>query len=925
MGCICGQQEWIDVRVLQESSQLILHSSELQILTVSVKPLMENETLEALPFPEGQIRNYNYHDNWNKTLLLDPESGTVRVFAQLRAGVRYRLHFLYKGHLSNTLTGFYKSSYKDSHNKTRWLASTTFEPNEARRAFPCFDEPGFKARFQVNLASRDDAVALSNMPRRSLHNKTGARGWVWNRFEETPPMSPYLVAFFVGWLESRETRTANGTPFRVWARPEVMAQTQYALDIGPRILDFFSSLLGVPDPLPKQDVLALPHFVADALENWGLVSFGEKYLLHDVGVSPASRKQQVASIVSHELAHSWFGNMVSVSWWEDIWLNEGFATYFSAMGTNHVDPKWDTFSVTSVTAFLKVFSVDSLQSSHALTIPIGHQSELRQIFDTLTYYKGYYLLRMLNHTLGQETFLSGCRQYIRQHKFGVVNQRDLWKALTLQAHKNGSLAPGLELYRLMNTWTLRPGFPVVTVGRNYTTRSATVTQARFERPMEDVEARVGQAEFWWVPITYTSEPELDFDSTRPRLWLDPAMNETNLTDMPGPDHWVLFNVQAAGLYRVNYDLRNWKLISEFLNSNKYTDISVLNRALLLDDAMNLARVGLLPYEVALNVSSYLHHETHYLPWKAALHNLDYIARMLRLTDGITGYRRFILYLVQPQFRELGFEPNQNDSYLRSLQRKEMVRWACLTGDHVCVQKATTLFKSWMDGKLNPYLQRSVQMGSGVKSADSVAVFKAVASTDTGFNIAKEFFINNAEIIEKAYLQRSVQMGSGVKSADSVAVFKAVASTDTGFNIAKEFFINNAEIIEKAVGPVHLEQILEIIASRMNQPRHLKQPLHLPNLSPCDFFFWGHLKDKVYNSNPLTEELKENIHWEIANIPVEPLLLVGGLSTCRETAFSGPSVICEMLTISFQTLSAKRNIDSLAKFMCTSQPVVHRSP
>ncbi|XP_069682409.1 aminopeptidase N-like [Periplaneta americana] len=850
-------QVWIDVEVKEDSYYVTLHSSELAILEASVVPLDDNETLDVLPFPGHSLRNLQNRDS--KFVL---QQDRVTLFHSFKAGGRYLLHLRYQGQLSSSLTGFYKLSYVDSHNNTRWMASTTFEPNEARKAYPCFDEPGFKAHFQVNLASRDDVMALSNMPRASVHNMTEVERWQWNRFEETPPISTYLVAFFVGHLEFRETKTKGGTPFRAWARPDMVTHTKYALDIAPRILDYFSSLLGVSEPLPKHDLLALPRFVADALENWGLISFGEKYLLHDAGLSPESSRQHIAQIMSHELSHSWFGNMVTPHWWKDIWLNEGFATYFSAVGANYVNPSWDSISMTTVTAFLNVFSVDSLMSSHPLTFPLDNQNELRQIFDVITYYKGYYVLRMLNHTLGESSFLKGCGRYLEQNKFGAVNQSDLWVALDSEAHERGSLPHGLNVRQVMDAWTSLPGFPILTVTRNYTSGTATVTQTRFQRPREDVEARHNTGEGWWVPLTYTSQLSPDFNSTRPKLWLDPGREETQLEDMPGRDHWVIFNVQAAGLYRVNYDMANWHLLSQQLDSDKYEEVSVLNRALLIDDALDLARADLLPYPVALNVTSYLRRETHYLAWKSALSNLGYIRRMLRLTDALPTYKRFIQHLVEQQFLELGVKPHKNDSYLKTLHRKEIVMWACHTGYYPCVRKAISLFKIWMDGKKNPVpssLRSAVYCTAIARGGPEEWQFlwtkyKAATAVSERNSALMALGCSEDTDILKQYLQWSIQKYSDIKPGDSVTVFKAVASTETGFSIAKEFFINNIGSIEENVGSFQVAEILELLASLMNQDYHLKEIEEFQSQNAQK------LQQFTRTVSQVTEQVRYNIQW-----------------------------------------------------------------
>ncbi|XP_021919200.1 aminopeptidase N-like isoform X2 [Zootermopsis nevadensis] len=323
----------------------------------------------------------------------------------------------------------------------------------------------------------------------------------------------------------------------------------------------------------------------------------------------------------------------------------------------------------------------------------------------------------------------------------------------------------------------------------------------------------------------------------------------------------------SGMYRVNYDLKNWQLISDFMRSDRYEDVPVLNRALLLDDALNLAGIGMLPYHVALEVTSYLRRESHYLPWKAALGNLGYIGRMFRLTDALASYKRFILYLIEPQLRNLNIDSHQNDSYLKTSHQKEIMRWACLTGHPACLHNATTLFKTWMVGNFNPVPQSlstvlyctAIEQGGLEQWKFLWTQYKtsAIAVSEKKGALKALGCSQNTDILEQ-YLRWSVQIGSGLKPGDSVAVFKAVASTDTGFNVAKEFLINNPDSIEKAVGPSRLVDMLKVIGTRMNQAAHLKQleeflSQNTQKLEP--------LRRTV---SKVTERVRYNIQWMESN-------------------------------------------------------------
>nr|CAD7588111.1 unnamed protein product [Timema genevievae] len=779
---------------------------------------------------------------------------TLHLENPLQEGGRYRLHLKYKGRLSKALSGFYRVAYTDKANITSWLATTTFEPTEARRAFPCFDEPIFKARFQINLARPDSLSTLSNMPLRSstadvcwftpkrlcVYFSAKKPGWVWDHYEESPLMSTYLVSFYVGNLQSAErTLPEGGTPFKVWARPGATDQTRFALSMGPEMLRFLGDYIGVDNPLPKQDILALPSFISDALENWGLISFGEKYLLYQPGVSSSNSQQKIATILGHELAHNWFGNLVTMRWWDDIWLNEGFATYFSTLAVNHVRPEWDIHSLYAVNSFLKVFSVDALHTSHPLIPSADTPSDLHQLFDAITYFKGYYMLRMLNHTLGESTFQKGCTRYLKSHQYSNPSQDDLWEHLTAQSHEDGALPDDMQLSDVMRSWTSETGYPVITVTRNYSDGTAQITQTRFLRPKEDVEGRTKSGDIngtsWWIPLTFTSEEELDFDTTSPRRWLDPSQEYTTLDEMPGDDKWVMFNLKASSLYRIKYDEKNWQLIAQFLDSPSFYKIHFINRAHLLDDVLDFARAGQLDYPVALDLTNYLYREDHYLPWKAALSNLGYISRMIRSTDSGDKFKNFLRRLVSPQFDKLGMESQKGETLLETLQRRQISRWACSAGHGPCIKEAVDKFGSWMaegdPDKDNPISGdlRSLVYCTAVENGGEVEwrflrdrYEHANFSGETARLLSAMACSRDASKLN-ALLNWSIQRGS-IRKEDSTVLFKAVARREEGHDIAKAFLKEKTQDIFIYAGsdPFHVPKLLEVLASRMNTPTHLKE-------------------------------------------------------------------------------------------------------
>ncbi|KAK6617703.1 hypothetical protein RUM44_005291 [Polyplax serrata] len=649
----------------------------------------------------------NGYKSENHDFHIENEFLTIRFDKPLMPGKKYRLRLAYQGILSDTLTGFHRVPYtKKGSQKSTWLASTVFEPSEARTAFPCFDEPHLKATFDVTLGHDKKFTALSNMPLKSTSPVENLPEYQWSTFERTPRMSTFLVAFLISDLEHlspRQNYSANSTVnYRFWSRHDVLYKTRYAMKIAPDMKNYMEHILQIRDVLPKHDFIALPAFVSTALENWGLYSFAEKNLLYTPGLSSIFSKFQITQVMAHEISHMWFGNMVTPKWWNQIWLSEGFSNFFEIVAADHVQPNWDLKTTSVIFAYLKVFSLDALHSSHPLVPKFNEPNELNDIFDSISYQKGFYLVRMLNYTLGHEAFMSGVRDYLQKNLLSNVEEDDLWEALNDHAHREANLRPDLHLKDVMYNWTRKAGYPILQVTRDYDNNTASVSQTRFVRFKGDFEFRDNSQDFadittkWWVPLTYTTGSEMNFRDTKPKIWLDPADESVTLTDMPSKNDFVLMNLDVSGLYRVNYDERNWALLAAYLINEDYSDISVLNRVQIIDDLLDLARSGDIPYERALEATGYLRRETHFLPWKAALSNFDFITRMFRSKDNNKNWKKFVRHLVSPRFDELGFDFVKNESLSDSLNRKQIVKWACKTGLRQCTRKSVSLFKKWMD-------------------------------------------------------------------------------------------------------------------------------------------------------------------------------------------------------------------------------------
>lgn len=784
---------------------------EVKIL-VNVTLDTNNVTLHAadMKIDEGFTNIREYSANSNKTnnkiiRIVEQRNDTDRQFHVIKTsdtlsrGKQYVVHLKFIGYLNDYLQGFYRSSYMAG-NQTRWIATTQFQATDARRAFPCFDEPALKAKFQINIARPKNMTSISNMPMEGAPMPVpGLHTYVWDHYERSVPMSTYLVAFIVSDFDVRRSEDGN---FGVWARHDAINQSEYSLNIGPKILKYYEEYFQIKFPLPKMDMIALPDFSAGAMENWGLITYRETAMLYQEGISTSSNKQRVATVVSHELAHQWFGNLVTPSWWTDLWLNEGFASYVEYIGIDAVEPSWKVLEQFVVHELQNVFGLDALESSHPISIEVGHPDEINEIFDRISYGKGASIIRMMDHFLTTKVFKQGLTNYLNEKAYQSAEQNDLWHALTQQAHKDKVLEPSVTVKEIMDTWTLQTGFPVITVTRNYNNNSATLTQERFL--LRNGTTKVTTSPFeplWWVPITYTSEKQLNFKNTQPMKWMK-AEHSIILNDLGiSSSEWILFNVQETGYYRVNYDRTNWQMIIKQLNKQNFKDISTINRAQLIDDALNLARAGNLDYSTALDVTSYLAHETEYLPWKAAFSAINYLNDMLIKTQGYDKFRLYVLKLLDNVYKQVGFIDKMGDPQLTVFTRIDVLNWACNFGHEDCVGNAVQQFNNWrhtpnpdVNNPISPNLKgvvycTAIRMGGQIEWDFAWQRYRATNVGSEKDLLLQALGCTRETWLLNRYLDWAITENSGIRKQDVSRVFGSVASNVIGQPIAFNYFRN----------------------------------------------------------------------------------------------------------------------------------------
>ena len=485
----------------------------------------------------------------------------------------HTIHINFSGNITDAMHGLYPCYFTHDGVKKQ-LFATQFESHHAREVFPCVDEPAAKAEYDLTLITRPEITVLGNMPVK-FQKENGDS--LTTTFEKTPRMSSYLLAFVIGELHKKSARTKSGVEVSIWAIPAQNENTlDFALDIATRSIDFYDEYFGVKYPLPKSDHVALPDFSSGAMENWGLITYRESCLLADPELTPESSRRFIATVIAHELSHQWFGNLVTMNWWNDLWLNESFANMMEYVAIDALHPEWrmwEDFATNEVTAALRRDSLDGVQSVQA---DVNHPDEISTLFDpAIVYAKGGRLLVMVRKLIGEEAFRAGLKSYFEKFAYKNTVGNDLWQEL--------ELASGQPIVNLMNTWISQPGLPVVSVSNSHDT--AILSQERFfigEHQPSDA--------LWPIPL-FANQP-LDVK----------ILNQKETTvSIEKP---LQLNCGLSAHFVTKYDESS----REYLLKN-ITELPTLDKICILQDVTILARAGfensasLLPLALSLKTET----------------------------------------------------------------------------------------------------------------------------------------------------------------------------------------------------------------------------------------------------------------------------------------------------------------------------------
>ena len=604
----------IALEIAQPTDRIDLHARDITIASARLVGLGAGNDASAKHDPEAEV----------VTLVLAREAPAGRATLEIE----------YEGKVSASMEGLYLS--KDGAEE---CLATQCEETDARGIFPCFDEPAFKARFALAVTTARDVTVLGNAPLVGTEEKDGARTWT---FAPTKVMSTYLFATAIGRFASTPERVVRGVPMRVYAMQGKEGLGEYGLDLAARLLPWFEDYFGAPYHFDKYDQIAVPSFSAGAMENSGLVIFRQSLLLRDARTTSWQQEKTIARVIAHEFAHQWFGNLVTMAWWDDIWLNESFAEWMAHKSGDAVAPEYDLWADLYENK-REALVTDALETTHAIYTPVETPEQATELFDAVTYSKGSVLMRMLESFLGEDAFRAGLRTYMREFAERNAKGDDLWRHL-----EEASRQP---VARLSRSWILQPGYPVVSARLDGSTLR--LRQRRFySKPNAP-----SSSQTWAIPLVARYADDAGVHDAR---HLFESAEGSLPLQVTGTLRWVTLNADGVGFYRQDLapELRS-RLIQHV------GELAAAEQRDLLDDAWALARAGRQPIAAFLDLlGPILAHARDHHVLKHAVSSLDALDEILANAGDASARERFRAWagaLLAPEAQRLGWEPRAGEA------------------------------------------------------------------------------------------------------------------------------------------------------------------------------------------------------------------------------------------------------------------------
>ncbi|XP_037041588.1 puromycin-sensitive aminopeptidase-like [Bradysia coprophila] len=753
----------VQFKIREETDTIVLNAVDLAIKDASARLDGTDESLESSGI----------------AFCSEQETVTLKFPKSLSTGSEGVLDILFNGCLNDKMKGFYRSKYHAQSGEERYAGVTQFAATDARRCFPCWDEPAIKATFDITLVVPNDRVALSNMP--AVAERSVGDSLREIRFDTTPVMSTYLVVVVVGEYDYVETKSNDGVLVRVYTPVGKKGQGLFALEVATKALPYYKEYFNIAYPLPKLDLIAIGDFAFGAMENWGLITYRETTVLVDPENTSSIRKQMIALTVGHEIAHQWFGNLVTMEWWTHLWLNEGYASFVEFLCVNELFPEYDIWTQFVADVYTRALALDCLKNSHPIEVPVAHPSEVNEIFDVISYSKGASVIRMLHEYIGDDDFRKGMNIYLTRHQYRNTCTEDLWEALSAASNK--------PVANVMSTWTKQMGYPVITVSARQDgakRRILTLNQSKFTadgvEPAEDY--------FWMVPITVST-------SKAPREIAVAKMFDIKTVDIEvddvGDNDWVKINPGTVGFYRTHYTPEMLNLLMPAIRNQS---LPPLDRLDLVDDSFALVQAGRASTREVLELIDAYQTETNYTVWSSITNSMIKLQTLLSHTTVDERFDKYVIALYEPIANRLGWDCKTGENHLDTLLRSLVLNRLVSCGCRATIDEARRRFKLHASGEqLLAADLRSTCYMAVMRNGDT-AIYEEMLRLYRLHDLQEEKdrisralgSFRNVEILKRVI---DFAVSTEVHAQDTVFVIGSVAMNPKGREMCWDYFKENS--------------------------------------------------------------------------------------------------------------------------------------
>jgi aminopeptidase N len=785
---ITNGAESIEIEVLNPTNRIVLNAIEMD---VSAARIEDGETQEEL-IPQ--------FDSARQTVLF--------VTKRVLAPGKYTLWIKFQSRILEAPHGLFVQPY-ETPERTEHVLATCMEPTNARRVFPCWDEPAFRAAFQLSVRTRKENTAVSNTPV-FVEQALGSDEKI-VVFEPTPPMSSYLVVLACGrfeWLEDE----VRGIRLRIFSTAGKKELSRYAMEVSKQLLPYFSDYCGISYGLAKLDQIALPEGVSSAMENWGGITYAEEMLLFDPANNSESAKERAFSIVAHELAHQWFGDLVTMAWWDEVWLSEGFASWMQMKATEHFHPEWKTYLHAAREREL-VMALDATKTTHAIKAGIDDESHAIDAFDAIAYEKGQFLLRMLENFFGEEAFRSGVQDYLRAHRFSNATTTDFWQALEKSTGKPAG--------KIFAGWVEQPGFPLIKATTKCLggTRVVSLEQVRFTIGGQD-----DTPIQWSIPIGI-------FSSANPTEVKFALLEKLSSNfDFPGCDGVLKANADAAGFFRVLYEPALFGDLQK--NVLRLPESDRIN---LVADTWALVESGNIQASGYFELLDNLVQDDSFALWKTALGSdnamggLKMIDRLEQGQPGRENYQKYICDLFGPKLQILGWNEKPEEDTETQQMRATLIETLGFFGDRDVIDEAFKRFEMYRQNSevLPPNLRAPVFLIVGRYSSDAtydelLSLVNRAATLEE-----KRLLLRALSVpLDPGLVQKTLEylLANSLPPAAAASAFESLADQGEYPEIAWRFATTHLEAMQKRFGLLRSNRLVSASASGFTDEEHANETI-----------------------------------------------------------------------------------------------------